>query len=183
MSWSSEHRANPAYSCEAADDFAIARGDTLTGLEWWGSDDTLNGIGEFLIRFHETDQDRYDTPGPVVYEANVLDFTVEAVDPVAFRYTCDIPGGFSPASGGTYWISIIGVHTGTHGGHQWFWYECVAADYWGDEGMFRSSFWGYPDWSPMSARWRHVEYAFVLYSGGDTPVEHSSWGAIKSLYQ
>jgi hypothetical protein len=104
----------------------------------------------------------------------ILDFTVEAVDPVAYQYTCAVTGGFPPVHGGTYWIGIIGVHPGPSYGNQRFWYECVADDYWGEEGMFRLSFWGYPDWSPMSARWRHVEYAFVLYTGGDTPVEHSS---------
>jgi hypothetical protein len=187
MSWSSEHRANPPYVCESADDFYMAAGDTITGVEWWGTDDTLNGIGEFLLRFHEPDdEERYNVPGVIVYEETILDFTVESVDGVAFRYYCDIPGGFAPASSGTYWISILGVHSGTHGGHQWFWYECVTADYWGDEGVLRSDFWGYPEWTPWSVKNydnHHVEFAFVLYSGGDTPVERSSWAGIKAMFR
>jgi len=186
--WSSEHRANPPYSCESADDFYSTSGDTIVAVEWWGDDQTLSGITEFLMRFCEDDTTgRFHFPGDIVYEEPILDFTAEYIAPAnKYHYSCDLPGGFAPAPDNTYWISIIGIHSGSHGGHQWFWYECVVDDYWGAEGTLKSAFWGYPEWTPWSVRNsdnHHVEHAFILYSGGDTPVEHASWGVIKSMYR
>jgi hypothetical protein len=186
--WSSEHRAFPVYSCESADDFYSASGDTIVRVEWWGDDQTLSGITEFLVRFCEDDTTgRFHFPGDLVYEEPILDFTAEHIAPAnKYYYTCDLPGGFAPAPNNTYWISIIGIHSGTHGGHQWFWYECVVDDYWGAEGALKSAFWGYPEWTPWSVRNsdnHHVEHAFILYSRGDTPVEHTSWAEIKAMFR
>lgn len=187
QAWSSELRANPPYECESADDFYSTTGDTIVMVEWWGHDQTLSGISEFLLRFCENDTTGpWHAPGDIVYEQQILSFTEEYVDIVCDKYTCDVPGGFAPASGQIYWVSILGVHSGAHGGHQWFWYECPAEDYWGAEAAQKSDFWGYPEWTPWSIRnpgGRYVEHAFTLYSRGDTPVEDKSWGQIKAMFR
>lgn len=188
LAYSSEHRGYPVYSCESADDFYSESGDTIVMVRWLGHDMTVSGISEFILRFCEDDTtSRYHFPGTVVYEETILDFTAEFLaDMNNYWYSCDIPGGFAPNPGQIYWLSIIGVHSGSHGGHQWFWYECISDDYWGAEGALKSDFWGYPEWTPWSIR-NHlnnpVEHVFTLYSRGDTPVEDTSWAQIKAMFR
>ena len=185
--WSSEYRAYPLYDCESADDFYSTTGDTIVMVEWWGNDQTLSGISEFLLRFCEDDTTGpWHLPGNVIYEQQILDFTEEYVDVVCDKYTCDVPGGFAPTPGQTYWVSILGIHSGAHGGHQWYWYECPAEDYWGAGAAMKSVFWSNPEWTPWSdssVGGRYVELAFVLYSLGDTPVEDKSWAQIKAMFR
>jgi hypothetical protein len=188
QAYSSEHRAYPVYSCESADDFYSESGDTIVMVRWLGHDQTAEGIAEFILRFCEDDTtSRYHFPGTVVYEETILDFTAEFLSDLNnYWYSCDVPGGFAPNPGQVYWLSIIGVHSGSHGGHQWFWYECIPGDYWGGEGTLKSDFWGYPEWTPWSIRnYLHnpVEHVFELYSRGDTPVEDKSWAQIKAMFR
>ena len=192
QAFSSEEKAG--YDCLSADDFCSESGDTIVMVDWWGHERDLPAgegipdIAEFIIRFHEDDATtRWHFPGEIVYEEHVLDFTVEYIAfPEQYYYCSEIPGGFAPNPGDTYWLSIVAVNPFLPANQQWYWYECVTEDYWGAEATLKSAFWGYPEWTPWSVRnWdnHHVEMAFSLYSRGDTPVEDTSWAEIKAMFR
>lgn len=187
--YSSEHRTSDGFWCESADDFRCTGSDTITMVDWWGFERELpaGGVPEFMIRFCEDDSTgRYHYPGDIVYEEHVLDFTAQYLAPVEkYYYSCALPVGFAPTPGKTYWISIIAVHASPLAQQQWAWYDCIPDDYWGAEAAMRSEFFGNPDWISWSLRpyGNYVEHAFILYAGGDSPVERSSWTKLKAMFK
>ena len=194
QSYSSEEKAATGYVCESADDFYCSRGDTIVRVDWWGQEQSLPGgdgvpeIDEFIIRFCEDDStSRHHHPGHVVYEEHVVDFTSEYLGTGdRFYYTSEIPGGFVPTPGETYWLSIMAVNPFFILAQQWHWYECAEGYDWRAEGTMKSEFWACPEWTPWSEHLsgsNHVEHAFILYSSYDTPVEGSSWGQIKAMFR
>lgn len=62
-------------------------------------------------------------------------------------------------AGTTCWMRIQGVELSS----QWYWYECYAWEYWGNEASFRSGYWGHPDRVPWSDfGYEYEEFAFAL---------------------
>ena len=194
QSYSSEEKAATGYVCESADDFYSESGDTILRVDWWGQELSLPGgdgvpeITEFIIRFCEDDSTgRHPHPGHIVYEEHVVDFTSEYIGTgERYYYSSEIPGGFVPTPGETYWLSIMAVNPFFILAQQWHWYECAQEDDWRAEGTMKSEFWACPEWTPWSEHLsgsNHVEHAFILYSSYDTPVESSSWGQIKAMFR
>ena len=112
QAWSSEEKAG--YDCLSADDFHSESGDTIVMVDWWGHERDLPAgeeipeIEEFIIRFHVDDATtRWHFPGEIVYEEHVFDFTVEYIAfTEKYYYSSEVPGGFAPNPGDTYWLSI-----------------------------------------------------------------------------
>jgi hypothetical protein len=185
QAYSSSYRTNTGYWMFCADDFQCEVGDTLTMVEWWGLDNSGGDMGQFFFRIYENDSSgRYNLPGATIYDETSLDFTTEFVEGTGlkYHYTCVLPVPFVAPDTDTYWLSIIA----THPSQQWYWNECVEEDYWGEEGVMRSDFWGEPDWVSLSTYYsgmNYTEFSMILYSGGDTPVRNGSWADIKAMYR
>jgi hypothetical protein len=181
--YTSSYRTADGYWAESADDFLCDAGDPIVAIEWWGVDSSAGEIAEFVVRFYaDVPGPPFSHPGDLLYEVSIVVFTAELIPGIdnAYHYTADLPMAFEQEAGNIYWISIMGVLESV----QWFWWECVAEDYWNDEGVIRSDFWGVPDWTPWSDFGaNYIEFAFVLYADVTNPVEDATWGGIKALFR
>lgn len=103
----------------------------------------------------------FSHPGDLLYEHECYVYA-EEFDPVAYQYHYyqDFEGHlFDQIPGNIYWVTITAVVAFPP---QWGW--CESDQIWMDEGVFRSDFFGFPEWTPMSDVLGYpVEFAFVLW--------------------
>jgi len=173
-------RLSDGQGAECADDIQLPYTATITAIEWWGAYGPPADLQYLLLRIYQDGGS--GTPGSLHSQKSIYTFTGEQVAGGSgsdYRYSADLDSHFTPVAGTTYWLSIWGVEqTG-----EWFWYECIPGDHWGNEAAFRSDYLGYSDWVPWSDYGSgHAEFAFVLYAD-PTTVEPTTWGTIKALYR
>jgi hypothetical protein len=181
---SSEWRTYDDWLTESADDFYCEGGHPIVAVEWWGIERDDPAITHFMVRFYsDVPAPPFSHPGDLLYEQAVYDWTEEPVArvDVDYHYSAELPVAFEQVAGNIYWISIQAVHT--EDARQWFWKECIPDDYWNDEGVIRAPGAGIPDWTPISdAIGSHMELAFVLYADVMSPVNETTWGSIKAMF-
>lgn len=183
-SWyTSSVRLSDGYWAESADDFRSDYSASITSVEWWGAYGPPAELLYVIVQFYlDAPGSRTNAPGALVYQESIYTLVGEQVTGGSgsdYRYTADLPVQFTISAGTTYWVSIQGVEQSG----QWYWYECVVGDYWGEEGSIRSEFWGIPDWVLWSDFGsEHVEFAFALHADS-SPVEAASWASIKALFR
>jgi len=176
-------RLSDGYWAEAADDFELPFSASVESIEWWGSGGEPSELLHVIVRFYLDDQTlARGNPGAVAYQETISVLVgEEVVGPTGddWRYTADLPVPFVASASVRYWVSIQGVKQSS----QWYWYESPPDGYWGDTAMLRSEFWGFPNWSPYTELVDDVRaFSFVLYAD-TTPVEATTWGALKSLFR
>lgn len=181
--YTSSIRLSDGYWAESADDFRSDYSASLTSIEWWGAYGPPAELLYVMVQFYlDAPGSRSSAPGALVYQQPIYAFVGEQVTGVSgsdYRYTADLPVQFTINAGTTYWVSIQGVEQSG----QWYWYECVSDDYWGEEGSIRSEFWGIPDWVLWSEFGpEHIEFAFALHADS-SPVTAVSWASIKGLFR
>ncbi len=191
---SSEVNSYYDYVSEVANDCQVEVPGTLTRVSWWGG--YIDGppgdpeVTTFILRFYE-DSDLSCTPGVVI--AELLD------QAPSITYIGDGPSGYP-----TYIYDLaISVHL--EPGIFWFGVQAVneamrfryppkhgRAGDGGDkaperscETMFRSAYYGFPDWTPISEVIGHPwtasqEFEFIP---DQISTRQDTWGAMKSLYR
>jgi hypothetical protein len=131
----------------------------------------------FVARFYEH---LGDLPGDMLYEHYFSDYSeVWNADLGVFQYWADIPP-FPIVDGEFYWISIQSIlDFGCFG--QWYWQE--TANPLLEWAVIDGDIFGAPRWTTiLDAIGRTADMSFEL-AEIETPVENTSWGAIKSLYR
>lgn len=168
---------------ESAEDFFCSDGAPIVAVEWWGVDWTTENIDYFIVRFYsDVPGPRFSHPGVLLYEEECHAFTFELVTGQfdQYYYHAELPSAFVQESGNTYWISIQAVHPD----QQWFWLECASGYFWNGAGVFRSEYFGFPDWVTVSeATGACREFSFVLYADVMSPVEAVTWSGIKEMFR
>jgi len=180
---SSEEITGLGVVAESADDFFCADGAPIVAVEWWGVDWTGENVDYFIIRFYSgVPGPPFAHPGNLLYEEECHAFTFELLPGQfdQYYYSADLPSAFVQESGNTYWISIQAVHPD----QQWFWLECADPYFWNGAGVFRSEYFGFPDWVTVSeATGTCREFSFVLYADVTSPVEAVTWSGIKEMFR
>lgn len=96
-----------------------------------------------------------------------------------YQYCVDVNWA---ATGNTkYWLSI---QAGDHPfPPQWGWQE--AAEVVGCEAVYRSAYFGFPDWTPITSVVGYpIDFSFDLECDcGPTPTKVATWGGIRNLYR
>ncbi len=114
----------------------------------------------------------FSHPGDLLYEHACYVYN-EEYDPDCdqYHYYQDLGADyFDQVPGNIYWISIQAVLAFPP---QWGW--CESDELWMDEGVFRSDFFGFPDWSPLNDLLGYpVEFAFVLW-GADGAIKWAQY--------
>lgn len=176
---------------DMADDFYCEDGDPVVALEWWctfyncGANPPPSPIDFFVVRFYAEGSNCI--PGAALYDEAIYTWTEEysaGGDMFSqFHYTADLPIPFLQEADTTYWIQIQAVHIRTDY-CQYGWAQCLVDDQWGCEAVLKSDYFGVPNWTALSILiGYHFEPAFVIYGETYSPVEHSTWSVVKSLYR
>ncbi len=169
------------FRAEVADDF-VGSGEPLVAIEWWASwwCGTFWPPDSIFVFVRE---DLGGVPGDVVHRFATAEYDFAYNDdPVARGVFCiDLDGDLVPADGVSYFLSIVT-------------YACIsparavvsAEHTHGAEAWFRSDYFGYVDWTPVSDP--HLwgapgDVAFVLRAASATPVRESSWSRVKLRYE
>ena len=170
-------------SSEVANDFRldtdgrITRAIAIGGYWCWSQGDEL--FHDFNLFIYEDEQ---GTPGDLLLE--LLEIQMEesllGYDGYGPNYRYEAPIDFSVTAGTTYWFVIQAVHGTVE--PCWGRYQAMTVSL--HESMFRSAYFGWPDWTEAS---NVVGSPFDAVQGFEceTPVPRrsTSWGKIKAIYR
>ncbi|MFH1278132.1 MAG: hypothetical protein ABIK65_07115 [Candidatus Eisenbacteria bacterium] len=166
---------------ETADDFPGGVCPPITAIRFWGvALVAFTDCPDMAVRFFF---DGGGVPGAL---------NCETIGPAACELVTGYPGipsyehcvvlaePCNMPNGG--WVECQALYCrGLTGLGQWYWAVSPVAN--GSEVMFRSSFFGFPNWVPGSSAFGdYYDASFELLSGM-TPTEETSWGSIKTMYR
>lgn len=171
-----------AFTSWIADSF-VGDGQEVTAVRWWGAYWSGSAVPptEAIVQFW--------TPGPDpqcpdfgtrIHSSRTTSFSeVPTVLPGGqrgFEYHAILPDPFAAVQGEAYFVTIQlalcfppawGITMGEGDGQ-----SCCLGDDW------------FGDWSPVELAYLYpYESAFILYTGYATPVESTTWAAIKAHFQ
>jgi hypothetical protein len=171
-----------------ADQF-VGDGNSIAGVGWWQI--FFSGIPtspNFVIEIYAVGSNGCPTGAPLFSEV----FTTVTIGPPTGMSFDDrecwvdfAENGYAPfakADGVTYAIAINNNNC-PGAGDSCFWSTATGLD--SQPCCGKSADFGYPDWTPStSALGLYFDQAFYLCNGeGGTPVEQSTWSAVKSTYK
>jgi hypothetical protein len=169
---------------ECADDFPPLECCPITCVKWWGI--TFQPphipVPPYRIRFYGPGLPPQDPPVCNYVVTPLQNEVAGFPGALSYEYCAELPEPCVMAGGG--WISIQALYCRTTTGFgQWFW-AMHTAPIQGNEGMFRSVYFGYPNWVPNSLVFGEpYDHDFELYTIYPTATESSSWGTVKQLYR
>jgi hypothetical protein len=164
------------FLAEGADQF-VGTGAVLTNVGWWGAyfgGDPVSPDG-FRIDIYTQSDDA--CPEALVYS----EFSTAYNEDLGadLNTYCTALKGFTHTSGTPYFLSVTSVLCFPP---QWGW---ATGDGDGTQACWRSPFFGYDDWAPMSdTHGAPYEFAFYLLDEElGTPTTEHTWTTLKALYQ
>jgi hypothetical protein len=170
---------------ECANDFVLG-GNLITKATFWGEWEGMQDCQPpqptpgFNFKFYE---DQACLPGTLIADLSITDFTEEMVgcwhgfDP-QYKWSADI--SVDIVAGNRYWFVAQMKDHVFPGQHM----RIGALGITGCESAFRSDYFSYPDWVPISGMGSSpldVSQEFECEQG--TAVERTSWGAIRTLFR
>lgn len=170
---------------ECANDF-ILEGNLITKVIFWGEWEGVpnceppQATPGFNFKFYE---DQACLPGALIADLSITDFTEEEVGCwngfyPQYKWSADV--SVDIVAGNRYWFVAQMKDHVFPGQHM----RIGAFDVTGCESAFKSAFFSYPDWVPISDLEGNVWDAsqeFECEQG--TAVEVTSWGRIRTLYR
>jgi hypothetical protein len=177
---------------EVAGDFVLACDGTatITMVTWWGGQwgwflgDPICTVFNIVLYDDDPSPDICAPAGdPIASFVDAIPSQTDlGYDPESyntnFRYdlpvTIELPGGIR------YWIVAQAANHAFPGQ----WGRMEAAEPQGCDPYFRSPFFSYPDWTPVSEFTTYTDASVELtgYCGG-VPTSPTTWGAIRGLYR
>jgi hypothetical protein len=171
-----QYDATIQFETRAADDF-MGDGEYMVSFGWWGGYWNGSPVPPESMNFRIWAKAFGDCPGELLYEENDPNYH-ETLVGLDADYCIELDTPFLKADGENYMVGIQPVlvfppQTG--------WATAIGGN--GKQVCFQSDYFAYTDWVPGDVVFgSFYECAMVLFNEGGTPVEESSWGAIKALY-
>ncbi len=160
---------------EVVDDF-LGAGSDLVGTGWWGVYWGGSPLppDAFRIKIYP-ESVTGGVPGELVYEVTTTDYNETLGDPNGYCANFD---PFTIADGQRYFVGFQAIFCFPP---QW---GESTGDGNGMQGLFKSEFFGWPDFVPNDEVFGvPYESAFLLYEDSVVPIHHGSWAFVKGLYR
>lgn len=176
-----------------ANDFTFATDRKIIHARWWGQyynySANMPDARTFNLFWYYGFGNCTAFPEPPFCTFVVPNNAGEAlvVAPAVFEYNVDLNLDCCFGAGYQFWfVAQCGPHRELTGAGQWG--RKGTSPVLGCESMFRSAYFGFPNWIPMSQIVPPSQYAdasqeFTCGDCGVTPTDATTWGTIKTLYQ